>query len=818
MTYTLQQIEKILTACLKGNEGEKINYVVFDSRMILPSLNSLFFALKTKQNDGHNYIEDLFKKGLRNFVVNNHFSEFETFSDANFLCVENTTKALQQFAAHHRKQFDIPVIAVTGSNGKTIVKEWFKILASKFKKVLQSPKSYNSQIGVPLSVLELKNQHEIAIFEAGISKINEMSNLEAIISPKIGIFTNIGDAHQENFPDIQTKINEKLQLFKNCETIIYSADKKEISNSIKSTYPNKKTFTWGKSKNADLQLVSISQTKGFTFLELAYKQKLYSFSLKFIDNASLENILTVLSTLLVVFPDKKPDDFDLQNLHSVEMRLQQIEGKNNCTIINDSYNCDLTSLRIALDVLNAQNQHTKKTLVLSDIFEVGTDEKTLYKKVQNLLINSKVDRIIGVGESISKFAELFNIEKHFYSKSKDFTADIYKFNFNNEAILLKGARKFRFENISNALQLKNHRTVLEINLSSFENNIQYFRSLLKPETKLMVMVKAFSYGSGTYEIANFLQLKNVDYLAVAIADEGIELRKAGIKVPILILNPDIEKLDILTEYALEPEIYNFRILDAFYKAIKNKVTNPYPVHIKLNTGMNRLGFGENEIDELLQKLENYDQIFVKSVFSHLVGSGDVQFDDFTKQQISKFTIFAEKIDQKICYNFIKHILNSGGIERFPDAQFDMVRLGIGLYGIGAKTDSPLKNISKLKTTIVQKIKVKAGETVGYNRAGKVEKDSVIATLPIGYADGLSRKLGNGVGQVRVKNKFALIIGNICMDLTMIDITGIEAGEGDEVIVFDEEHSVELLAKQLGTIPYEILTSISQRVKRVYVWE
>ncbi|MBN2892824.1 MAG: bifunctional UDP-N-acetylmuramoyl-tripeptide:D-alanyl-D-alanine ligase/alanine racemase [Bacteroidales bacterium] len=818
MTYTLQQIEKILNACLKGNEGEKINYVVFDSRMILPSLNSLFFALKTKQNDGHNYIADLYSKGLRNFVVNNDFSEFNSFQDANFICVENTTKALQNFAAHHRKQFDIPVVAVTGSNGKTIVKEWFTILASKYKKVLQSPKSYNSQIGVPLSVLELKENHEIAIFEAGISKIGEMSKLATIISPKIGIFTNIGDAHQENFPDIQTKVNEKLELFKNCEIIIYSSDKEEISNSIKSTYPNKKTFTWGKNKNSDLQLVSISQRKGFTYFELIFKKNIYSFSLKFIDNASLENTLTVLSTLLVVFPDKKPDDFDLHELHSVEMRLQQIEGKNNCTIINDSYNCDLASLRIALDVLNAQNQHTKKTLILSDIFEVGTEEKTLYKTVANLLINSNISRIIGVGETISKFADFFNIEKYFFEDTQEFISNLNSLGFKNEAILLKGARKYRFELISNELQLKSHRTVLEINLSSFEHNLQYFKSLLLPKTKLMIMVKAFSYGSGSFEIANYLKLKNVDYLAVAIADEGIELRKAGIKTPILILNPDIENIDLFINYTLEPEIYSFRILDDFYKAVKNRVHNPYPIHIKLNTGMNRLGFSKDEIPDLLEKLKSYDRIFVKSVFSHLVASGDENFDSFTKKQILDFKQITLEFEENLGYRFMRHILNSGGIERFPDAQFDMVRLGIGLYGISSKSDVLVKNISRLKTQIIQKIKVKAGETIGYNRAGKVERDSVIATLPIGYADGLRRKFSNGVGKVKIKGKFVPIIGNICMDLTMIDITDIEAEEGDEVIIFDEDYSVAELAEQLETIAYEVLTSISPRVKRVYVWE
>lgn len=818
MFYSLQQISKVLNANFRGNDSLEVNYVVFDSRKVIPSSKSMFFALKSKQNDGHKYIETLYSQGLLNFVVNQDFKEFDKFPKANFVIVNNTIKALQQFACFHRKQFEIPVIAVTGSNGKTIVKEWFTILSSKFSKVLQSPKSFNSQIGVPLSVLELKKTHELAIFEAGISKPDEMSNLEAIIQPQIGVFTNIGDAHQENFITIEQKIEEKLKLFKNSEIIIYSSDKSLLSNSIVEKYPNKKKFTYGKTENSDLIIRKINKSTSFSTLDVEYKKENYHFKIDFIDDASIENLLTVISILLVVYPEKSLNNFDFGELQSIEMRLQQIQGKNDCTIINDSYNCDLASLRIALDVLNAQKQHSKKTLILSDIFEVGTDEKQLYQTISNLVKNSNINRIIGVGRNITKYSEFFEIEKHFYTDTELFIKDVLNYNFTNEAILLKGARKFCFEKISKELQLKNHRTVLEINLSSFEHNLQYFKSLLKPETKLMIMVKAFSYGSGSHEIANFLQLRNVDYLAVAIADEGIELRKAGITLPILILNPDIDNLETFIEYALEPEIYSFRMLDAFYQAIKNRVHNRYPIHIKVNTGMNRLGFSIDEVEKLTEKLKNYENIFVKSVFSHLVASGDENFDNFTKQQISDYELIVSKLEKIIEYKFIKHILNSGGIERFSEAQFDMVRLGIGLYGVSSKSNTRLKNISRLKTQIIQKINVKAGETVGYNRVGEVAKNSIIATLPIGYADGLNRKLSNGVGKVKIKDKFAPIIGNICMDLTMIDVTDINTEEGDEVVIFDEDYSVEKIAEQIDTISYEVLTSISPRVKRVYVWD
>ena len=818
MNYTLLQIKNILNSDLKGNEESEINYVVFDSRKTIPSVKTIFFAIKSSQNDGHKYIEEIYTRGIKNFVVNREFVEFHKFPDANFIIVNCSVVALQQFAKYHRNQFKIPVIAVTGSNGKTIVKEWFTVLASDYKKTLQSPKSYNSQIGVPISVLELKKTHELAIFEAGISQKNEMQNLEQIIDPEIAVFTNIGDAHQENFSSINAKITEKLILFKNAKTIIYSSDNELIDDAICQKYPNKKKFIFGKNFDSDLIVKKITKKTSSSILNLSYKNKNYKLEISFTDSASIENLLTVLFILLVIFYRKTPESFDFSKLQSIEMRLQQIQGKNNCTIINDSYNCDLVSLRIALDVLKAQKQHLKKTLILSDIFEVGLEEKQLYKTISNLLKNSNINRIIGVGESIRRNSNFFKISKQFYSKTEEFIEELPKYKFKNEAILLKGARKFHFEKISNELQLKNHRTVLEINLNAFEHNLQYFRSLLLPETKMMIMVKAFSYGSGSFEIANFLHLRNVDYLSVAIADEGIELRKAGITTPILVLNPDIDNLDIFVDYALEPEIYSFKMFEAFEKSIKNKVYNRYPVHLKINTGMNRLGFSIEDIEKLISKLNETEYVFVKSVFSHLVGSGDKKFDDFTNLQIEKYKNFVSKLEQYLDYKFLKHILNSSGIERFPEAQFDMVRLGIGLYGISAKNNKLLKNISRLKTQIIQKINVKAGETIGYNRVGEFTKEGVVATLPIGYADGLNRKLSNGIGKVKINGKFAPIIGNICMDLTMIDITDIAVNEGDEVIIFDDDYSVSEIAEQLETIPYEILTSISSRVKRIYVWD
>ena len=816
--YTVAQIVKILDAKYIGVSDDFISSLIFDSRMIIPSSGSLFFALKSANNDGHRYIADVYKKGVRNFVVNSQFFDFSNFPDANFIIVHNTIASLQHLAAYHRSLFDIPIFAVTGSNGKTIVKEWLAYFLNKEKKTLKSPKSYNSQIGVALSVWELSDIFELAVFEAGISKPHEMDNLQKIINPSIALFTNIGDAHQENFTDLKSKVYEKLELFKDASLCIYSADYEIIDRAFAERLPEKKTFTWSLERDADLRMLDISSLEDKHFMRVLYRQKEYLLQIKYIDKASIENTMSVLSALLCFYGNRDPLSFDFSELPEVEMRLQQIEGKNNCTIINDSYNCDLASLKIALDVLTAQNQNTKKTVILSDIYEVGKDDNDLYARVAQMLENIELYRIIGIGETIAAYSDAFEGLKFFYKSTDDFLLDLQNLNFFDEAILLKGARKFNFEHIADVLQLKNHRTVLEINMTAFEHNLQYFRSLLKPKTKLMVMVKAFSYGSGSYEIANFLQRKGVDYLAVAIADEGIALRKAGIFLPILILNPDVANFDLFVEYTLEPEIYSFRMLDAFYEAVKNKVYNTYPIHLKFNTGMNRLGFEQQDIDLLCEKLFVYNKIFVKSVFSHLVGSDDEQFDDFSIEQANMFVSITDKLEHKLGYKFLRHLLNSAGIERFGHLQFSMVRLGIGLYGISALNEHLVQSISSLKTKIIKIFEVKKGQTVGYSRAWKAHRDSIIATLPIGYADGLDRRLSNAVGKVFVNGKSAPIVGNICMDLTMIDITDIDASETDEVVIFGQEQSISDIAQLLNTIAYEVLTSISHRVKRVYVWE
>ncbi len=821
MLYTLQEIAKIVSAKLHGNNKQIIKQITTDSRTFTLSKNSIFFAIVGLNHDGHNYIKELYRKGIINYVVSRTDVFIKDLDDANFLVVNNTIEALQTLAQYHRTKFDIPVLSITGSNGKTIIKDWIFQLLEKETIALKSPKSYNSQIGVPLSVLMLEQQHKIAIFEAGISQTDEMEKLEKIISPDIGIFSNIGDAHQENFIDKKSKIQEKLKLFYNSKTIIYCKDYAEIDKLIRANiiFDNKQLFCWSEKQNANLQIIKKNKFEKFTEILANYKNENITIKIPFTDNASIENSIHILSFILVQFPNTKVNKFDFSNLHSVEMRLEQKAGVNNCTIINDSYNCDLASLKIALDYLKQQNQNKNRTIILSDLIEIGTNDRLLYSQISDILIKNKISKLIGIGKNISQNADLFKIDKIFYQTTKHFLKTQKPKHFKNQTILLKGARSFKFEEIAKLLQQQNHITVFEVNLQAIIDNLNYFRTLLKTRTKTMVMVKAFSYGSGTYEIANILQHHRVDYLGVAYIDEGIELRKAGITIPIMVMNPVTDNFKHFLKYNLEPEIYNLQIIEQYINALKNSNSSKLLIHIKLDTGMNRLGFLENEIDDLIIFIKKHDNIEIKSIFSHLAGSPEVEHDKYTKTQIELFEKMSSKIIQQFDYPIIRHILNSAGVERFTEHQYDMVRLGIGLYGISAINQKKVKNIATFKTRISQIKHVKAGETIGYSRVGKTEKDIKIGIIPVGYADGFNRLLSNKKGKVLINNKyFAPIIGNICMDMCMIDITNITASENDEVVLIGEKIPVSEIAELLQTIPYEVYTSISQRVKRVYVVE
>jgi Alr-MurF fusion protein len=820
MNYSLGKIAEITGGIPSGTTDTIISQLITDSRTPAVSEASLFFALIGTQHDGHRFVTELYQKGVRSFVVSKMHAEYKALAGAGFVLVNDTLPALQALAQHHRELFTCPVIAITGSNGKTIVKEWLNHCLDEKFIITRSPKSYNSQLGVPLSLLLMEECTSLCIIEAGISNAGEMRKLQKMIRPDMGIFTNIGEAHQENFKSIEEKIHEKLRLFYSCQTLIYCADHKPIKSCIEQTpeLAGVKLFSWSVTGKADVQIAGISRQNNSTVFRALHNGSAYDIEIPFTDNASVENAMHCLALLLLLGTDAALIASKMRDLPPVAMRLEQKNAINGCTLINDSYNSDINSLSIALDVLNRQVQHTKKTLILSDILQSGKRDYELYSFVSSLAKEKGINRMIGIGNLISENAGLFNIPGVFY---KTTGAYIEKFNaddFDNEAILLKGSRKFEFEKIAALLELKKHTTRIEINLAALVHNLNYFRSLLHKETKTMVMVKALSYGSGRFEIANILQYQRVDYLGVAIADEGVNLRQAGITLPVMVMNPEPESFDLMIQYRLEPEIYSLQLLEGFQKAVIRNQEIDYPVHIKLDTGMHRLGFLQNEIRQLCEILPNLRNIKIASVFSHLAGSDEEQLDEFTEEQISLFKIRADTIIQTLGYPVMRHILNTSGIERFPSAQFEMVRLGIGLYGISSHNSGRLVNVSTLKSTILQIKKVMPGESVGYGRKGKPVTPSQIAIVPVGYADGLNRKLSNGKGYFLVNGKKAPVIGNICMDMTMIDITGIDAKEGSEVVILGEGISVATVAKTLDTIPYEVLTGISERVKRVYIHE
>ncbi len=818
--YSIKEISKIIDAQFIANKNCNIDHLLIDSRNIISTSNTLFFAIRGERHDGHRFINDLYHQGIRNFVVEYLPKNHHNFSEAGFLIVKNSLEALQTLAAYHRKRFKYPVIGIAGSNGKTIAKEWINYVLYGKKQVVRNPKSYNSQVGVPLSIWLMNNAFDLAVFEAGISLPGEMENLENIIKPNIGLITNIGEPHQENFSDYKQKAIEKLKLFKNSETVIYSKDQ-EVIDQIINNDPEllkKRIFTWSFNQDADLIVKTKTRENNRTQIDFECKKYKDQILIPFTDRASVEDAIHVLAFLLS--QELKISEYKnrFETLPPVAMRMELKKGINNCTIINDSYNSDLNSLAIALNYLDQQSQHEKKTLILSDILQSGKKDKDLYAEVAALLNKFKVDKLVGIGESIATQGQQFNLEKIFYRSTKEFLKDFTKEKFKDQAILLKGSRNFYFENISAVLEEKAHRTVLEINLNALVQNLNFFRSKLKAKTKVMVMVKALSYGSGTFEIANILQYQRVDYLGVALADEGVALREAGIKTPIIVMNPEQHSFDIMLKHKLEPEIYSFKILQQFNALAKKYGKKEYPVHVKLDTGMNRLGFVKNEVPRLIEELKKAENIKVSSIFSHLAASDEGIHDRFTNSQIKLFDDLSTQITENFHYNIIRHISNSAGIERFPKAQFDMVRLGIGLYGISAVNQDNLATVSTLKSTVIQIKQVPKDETVGYSRKAKAEKNITIAIVPIGYADGLNRRLGNGKGKLFINGFLVPIVGNICMDMCMVDVSNYNIHEGDEVIVFGKELPVSDVANWLETIPYEIFTSISTRVKRVYFQE
>lgn len=821
MEYDITEIIKVLgIKSIKTNDAVIANLLT-DSRRLSNPTQTLFFALKTKTNDGHNYVQELYADGVRNFVVSTKKSAWNKLSDANFLVVKDTLDALQKLVAYHRRKFDIPIIGITGSNGKTVVKEWLYQLLHHDYNITRSPRSYNSQTGVPLSVWQLNPSTTLGLFEAGISMPDEMEKLETIIHPTIGIFTKLGEAHQENFASLQQKCNEKLELFINSEVILYNEDNQIVSQCIENMAMSHKTFTWSfKNRENLLYIKEIKSTGDKTTIHYSFLGFDTDFEIPFTSGAAIENAVTCLATMLYlrVFPEEIKKR--MAALDPVAMRLDVREGKNNCIVINDTYNSDFNSIKIALEFQSERNadKSLKKTLILSDVFQSGLLPKTLYRKVSELVDQNKIDRIVGIGNDISQYSSVFSMEKEFFTTTEEFIrSQIWK-EFKNELILVKGSRSFHFEQIITLLEKRIHETVLEVDLDAVVHNFNWYKSKVPPHVKLISMVKANGYGAGASEIAKTLQYHRCGYLAVAIASEGVSLREDGITMPIIVLNSEVNGFEELHDANLEPEVYNFRILNAFIKEAERRGVTNYPVHIKLDTGMHRLGFLPEEIPQLIHTLRNQKSLHVISTFSHLAASESWLFDEFTEKQIGVFEDVSSQIENQLGYKISRHILNSAGIERALATQFDMVRLGIGLYGISASGINGLKNVCTLKTTILQIKTLKSNETVGYGRKEKLDRDARIATIRIGYADGLSRQFGNRTGKVLVNGKYAPIIGDVCMDLCMIDVTDIPAEEGDSVIIFGKDLSVVELAKSIHTIPYEILTAVSPRVKRIYIKE
>ena len=839
MKYSIEKVTTLIGARRIGETDAQIGWLLTDSRSLCFPEETLFFALRSARNDGHRYIADLYRRGVRNFVVDAkgilefHANGTEGMKDANFLIVPSPLAALQRLAERHRDEFNLPIVGITGSNGKTMVKEWLYQLLLPSQKIVRSPRSYNSQIGVPLSVWLLNEQTEVGIFEAGISQPGEMFALRDIIQPTIGVLTTLGPAHQENFRSMEEKCMEKLELMHDTEAMVYPSDNDIVSRCIRRMNYQGEKISWSMCDEQAALFIKEVKTVN-SQLSTLHSQLTYiwqgeenCYTIPFIDEASIENSITCAAVALHMGLNPSQLADRMPKLEPVAMRLEVKQGQRGCVLINDSYNSDVNSLDIALDFmqrrsqsnspLSTLNSQLKKTLILSDIFQTGTTPEALYAQVSELAVKRGIDKFIGIGPELTAQADKIQIaDKAFFADVPHFLSNEAFAGLRNELILLKGARSFGFDQITELLEQKVHETILEVNLNAVVENLNYFRSFLKPETKMVCMIKADGYGAGAVEIAKTLQDQRVDYLAVAVADEGVTLRKAGITSNIMIMNPEMTAFKTMFDYDLEPEVYSFRLLDALIKAARKEGITGWPVHIKFDTGMHRLGFDpKDDIFKLIDRLKHQTAIIPRSVFSHFVGSDSDGFDDFSAQQFALFQEGSEKLQAAFSHRILRHMDNSAGIEHFPERQMDMCRLGIGLYGVDPRDNHILHTVSTLKTTILQLRHVPAGETVGYSRKGKIGRDSVIAAIPIGYADGLNRHLGNRNCYCLVKGQKAEYVGNICMDVAMIDVTDIPCVEGDQVEIFGENLPVTVLSDTLDTIPYEVLTGVSNRVKRVY---
>ncbi len=821
MKYHIEKIATLIGARRIGTADTLVGWVLTDSRSLCFPEETLFFALKSDRNDGHHYIAELYRRGVRSFVVEVLPREASAaYPDANFLKVTSTLAALQRLAERHRDEFDIPVVGITGSNGKTMVKEWLYQLLSPTMTVTRSPRSYNSQIGVPLSVWLMDESTDIALIEAGISMPGEMQALYDIIQPTIGILTSLGAPHGENFRSEEEKCMEKMQLFADAKVLIYDSDDTTVSRCVRKSAFRGEKIGWSRtSSSVPLYIYNVVDGDEGVTVYYRYKGEEGRYRLPFIDDASVVCSFACAAAALHLGLDTVTLDDRMSRLEPVAMRLEVKEGRGGCMLINDSYNSDINSLAIALDFMNRRpdRQGHRRTLILSDIYKSDKSADRLYREVSELCVKRGVEKFIGIGREIKAQMAMIDVaEKYFFNDVSSFVESPVFASLSDELILIKGSRRFGFDHITELLEKKVHETILEVNLNAVVDNLNHYRSFMRPDTKLVCMVKADAYGAGAVEVAKTLQDHRVDYLAVAVADEGVVLRNSGITCNIMIMNPEMTAFKTMFDYDLEPEVYNFRLMDALIKAAEKEGITNWPVHIKLDTGMHRLGFDpEHDMDELITRLKRQNAIIPRSVFSHFAGADNDDFDSYSDRQFALFTEAADKLQAAFSHKILRHIDNSAGITHFPERQLDMCRLGLGLYGIDPRDNHILNTVSTLKTTILQIRNVAVTETVGYSRRGVLERDSRIAAIPIGYADGLNRHLGRGRGYCLVNGRKAPYVGNICMDVAMIDVTDIDCREGDTVEIFGEHLPVTVLSDALDTIPYEVLTGISSRVKKVY---
>lgn len=812
--YKIKLLAEIIHAEITGNPEASVNEIYFDSRTIFSPGKAVFFSFS---NNDQTYVNDAYQKGIRVFVLSK-IGDIQ--QDAVYLKVDSPLKALQQWAEYHRNRFDIQTLAITGSNGKTIVKEWLNQLLWKDFSIVRSPKSYNSQIGVPLSILKINQKNELGIFEAGISKPGEMEVLEKIIRPQIGLLTHTGSAHLENFSSREELILEKLKLFKNTEKIIFNADDEPASHLVRTTYPDKQLITFGTGSNNHLQLIQVQKQDNCQKISFLFKEKNYQIEIPFPDKGSAENMLCVLTFLSVLNIGFENYLNDCKSLLPIEMRLEIKEGIRNSLIINDSFNSDLHSVKVALDVL-AQQSFPKKSLVMTDVLQSSLNKDLLYKEVAELVNSYSIDELILIGKHITKYKHLFDAKPRIFPDTEEFIKSLNLLNIHNEAILIKGARHFELEKVSALLEKQSHDTVLEVNLQALTDNLNHFKNLLKPSVKIMAMIKANAYGAGSFEIAHTLEHQQINYLGVAYVDEGVELRKRGISTPIMVMNPEQSSYSPIIDFKLEPEMYSIRVLKLFVKILKEKsISEPYPIHLKIDTGMNRLGFKSDQLKELIDFLKNEKSVTIRSVFTHLATADMPAEREFALQQLNQFDSDYSLISNELNIQPIKHALNTPGLIHFSERQYDMVRLGIGLYGFidEPQVQKQLKTVLTFKTVISRISEIDVGETVSYGRRFKANRKTKIATLPVGYADGIRRALGNGKWKVNIHGKLVPVVGSVCMDMLMVDISGVDCEEGDQVIIFGDNPSAADMAKAMDTISYEVLTSISQRVKRIYYKE